>query len=441
MSAFAKSSDELDLTAFATLLEDVEAGVKAVDASEKELKSSLRGYKVAKTDGEKKKAKESAKSAHTTLEKDKKNLDDVLVAGSKKTGLSKKSLTLQAKDYIKGKNSALVEKIFKCQQTISLCFVLDATGSMHAEYLLSGVKTTIRSMIGKLQRSMEHMQIELACVVYRDVGDTDRFEIHDFSTSITAFEQFLNKVKAGGGSDQCEDVIGGLAKAAEMNFRCANKIVILCGDAPCHGSQYHDGCGDRFPSGDFPGEQDGQSILTKLDQKGIQICFLKCNSTTDKMIAKFKQWMPLLDDENEIDVENVKSIPDCVRNSVMGSIRKSVAATGTTLRGKHIIPDKSLDAILETSEDTGEDPEEDGTTGLTAAKEPTASSLCVDDDESIDQLCEKFRLKGVASKLKNLGATTAEDLVDFNDEDFEHLDLQVLEKRRFQKLLNCIRIP
>jgi hypothetical protein len=159
------------------------------------------------------------------------------------------------------------------------------------------------------------------------------------------------------------------------------------------------------------------------------------------MIAKFKQWMPLLDDENEIDVENVKSIPDCVRNSVMGSIRKSVAATGTTLRGKHIIPDKSLDAILETSEDTGEDPEEDGTTGLTAAKEPTASSLCVDDDESIDQLCEKFRLKGVASKLKNLGATTAEDLVDFNDEDFEHLDLQVLEKRRFQKLLNCIRIP
>ena len=91
MSAYAKSSDELDLTAFAPLLEDVEAGVKAVDASEKELKSSLRGYKVAKTDGEKKKAKESAKSAHTTLEKDKKNLDDVLVAASKKTGLSKKS--------------------------------------------------------------------------------------------------------------------------------------------------------------------------------------------------------------------------------------------------------------------------------------------------------------------------------------------------------------
>ena len=61
MSAYAKSSDELDLTAFAPLLEDVEAGVKAVDASEKELRSSLRGYKVAKTDGEKKKAKESAK--------------------------------------------------------------------------------------------------------------------------------------------------------------------------------------------------------------------------------------------------------------------------------------------------------------------------------------------------------------------------------------------
>ena len=141
----------------------------------------------------------------------------------------------------------------------------------------TGICSTIRGLIGKLQATMNHMSFEIGCVAYRDVKDKARFEIHNFSGSISKFEQFLESIHTTGGNDQCEDVLGGLAKAAEFNFRFANRVLILCGDAPCHGSKYHDGCGDDFPDGKFNGAVKSKSIIKKLIKKGIDTTFLKIN--------------------------------------------------------------------------------------------------------------------------------------------------------------------
>ena len=60
-------------------------------------------------------------------------------------------------------------RMLRAQQTLSLCFVVDATGSMHMGSIFKGVCQTIRSIIGELQASIAGMCFELSCVAYRDV--------------------------------------------------------------------------------------------------------------------------------------------------------------------------------------------------------------------------------------------------------------------------------
>ena len=99
-------------------------------------------------------------------------------------------------------------------------------------------------------------------------------KVHEFDGSISGFERFLSSVRASGGGDQCEDVIGGLAKASEMTFSFANKVLFLCGDAPCHGSRFHTGCGDNYPDGRFENSRDSHEVINALRQKGIDMTFL-----------------------------------------------------------------------------------------------------------------------------------------------------------------------
>ena len=151
-----------------------------------------------------------------------------------------------------------------------------------------------------------------------------RFQVHDFSNSISALETFAGSIVASGGGDECEDVVGGLAIAADMKWLFHNKMLVLCADAPCHGSMYHVGCNDDYPSGDFPGSKDPAAVLAKLKQNGVQITFLKLNSTTDKMIQEFNR---LVGGGIEIVNLDCAKLAASIKESVKASLTKSITAS------------------------------------------------------------------------------------------------------------------
>jgi hypothetical protein len=117
--------------------------------------------------------------------------------------------------YLEEKDAKRIRNIFLAQQTLDLCFAIDATASMDPS--MAGVRETVRSIVGEMQEGMQHLKARLALVIYRDVDHgNNRFAIHDFSGSISKFETFLEGQTTIGGCDQCEDAIGGLDKVTEL---------------------------------------------------------------------------------------------------------------------------------------------------------------------------------------------------------------------------------
>lgn len=143
-----------------------------------------------------------------------------------------------------------LKKLFERSQTLDICFVIDATGSMSMEMLFKAARYQFVGVLQLLQSTNPTLVFRVALVAYRDVTDTTPFEVIPFTTDFNQFSTQLRGVKCGGGGDDCEDVIGGLVKAEELEWSSLQRLLFLCGDFPCHGSQYHDSaCGDSYPTG------------------------------------------------------------------------------------------------------------------------------------------------------------------------------------------------
>jgi len=258
------------------------------------------------------------------------------------------------KSFLQAKDRERIMNLMKGAQTVSLMFVLDATGSMWR--IRDAVKATVREIIGELQTSLKYLKFEIGAVAYRDVcdeGGIGRFAIHNFAGSISGFEKFLADLEVAGGGDAAEDVIGGLAKALEMPWKWHNKVLILCGDAPCHGSQYYESkwveqygaSWDEHPDGVFKDSQPVKPILEALRAKGVQITFLRINDSTDKMISEFNKeagegvYIASTDGLISIgsthtpgasDVTPAEAIAEVVKKSVKDSVTGSVSRSEAT---------------------------------------------------------------------------------------------------------------
>lgn len=220
-----------------------------------------------------------------------------IVAVAKQTKTPVHVVKERAAADLKKAHTAHIINLCKASQQFDIVFVVDATGSMHR--IISGVKTSIRKIIGELQGMAKYLKFHLGMVAYRDVCDEGtahgRFTMHGFDGSITKFEAFLDTLPVAGGGDACEDVLGGLQMALEMPWTYHNKILVWCGDAPCHGQQYYASAHrgqtgwDDYPDGNFRGSKDLGSIMRGLNQKGVQMTFLKINDTTDVLVKKMNE--------------------------------------------------------------------------------------------------------------------------------------------------------
>ena len=118
--------------------------------------------------------------------------------------LSKQNSKAEKKETKKNGDSKLLE----------LGLLLDCTSSMGSwierakKTLIDIIKNVVDSCDGKLK-------VRVCFVGYRDHCDTERFSIKNFSEDIEDVKKFINSVKAIGGGDFPEDVVGGMRKCLD----------------------------------------------------------------------------------------------------------------------------------------------------------------------------------------------------------------------------------
>jgi len=256
-----------------------------------------------------------------------------------------------AKKSYRNKEVDRITKILVASQTVSLCFVMDATGSMQMGKLLNALKTRIRDIIKPFQDANVHFKFELGLVAYRDLSDPDHFELHPFSGSISQFEAKLASIDAHGGADIPEDVIGGLKEAQKFDWKYGNRLLFLCGDAPCHGVKYHTAdIWDDYPDG----VGNFTDVVKTLYEKKIKMVFFRANSSTDKMIDEFnKEAGVAIGNSNYIetfalDTNDLKVLESTIASSITESVSKSMEASASAAAKLTVKESTTLKSLPET---------------------------------------------------------------------------------------------
>jgi hypothetical protein len=115
--------------------------------------------------------------------------------------------------------------------SVDLCFVVDATSSMGS--WIRAVKEEIGNFANELSGS--NFSYRLALVLFRDLRIGEPTQVHDWTSEVTLFRDWVAAVKVGGGGDLPESALDGLVEAAKMDPRQnAAQMLVLITDATCH---------------------------------------------------------------------------------------------------------------------------------------------------------------------------------------------------------------
>jgi von Willebrand factor type A domain len=171
----------------------------------------------------------------------------------------------------------------------SICFLVDTTGSMST--YIDAVKDQILAIVSQMVR--EGCEFGgVAFVGYKDWCDgANHFEILEFTKDVNAFKAFVAGVRAGGGGDFPEDVLGGLDKAINITWpeRSGARIIFHLADAPPHGTPlYHSHHSDDFPNG-HQRDRPLVELFKEMKCKEIAYHFGRVNNQCDRMIAVFSR--------------------------------------------------------------------------------------------------------------------------------------------------------
>ena len=219
---------------------------------------------------------------------------DIEESSTSKTEDSLASLRAKAvtktKELTKAMKTKDINKVIKavCEaEAVDLAFLIDSTGSMSPH--INAVKENIKAIVKQIRRTNSNLKLRLAIVAYRDLCDSNRFEVMDFNSSIEAFDSFLGRIIADGGGDGPEDIAGGLQKANGLSWNNPTCLAFLIADYPCHGQEFHVLTDDSYPSG-TPGINIVEEIKTLLKKKSangsMSLHFGKITSHTDTMIDR-----------------------------------------------------------------------------------------------------------------------------------------------------------
>jgi hypothetical protein len=120
------------------------------------------------------------------------------------------------------------------QVPLDIAFILDTTGSMGDE--LQRLKQTLEYIHFQTTHLAPRPDVRFGMVLFRDTTDDYRTRVMPFTADVEQFARDLDKVRAGGGGDNPEDVQEGLKDAmTKLKWREKGaKLAFLIGDAPPH---------------------------------------------------------------------------------------------------------------------------------------------------------------------------------------------------------------
>ena len=164
--------------------------------------------------------------------------------------------------------------------------MMDCTGSM-GSYLNEAVQKCIQ-LVDNISRISSPCY--LGFVGYRDYGDSNRFQVYDFTEDVGQLKRWLETLRATGGIDEPEDVLGGLHQAVQLEWLddIEQKIIFHIGDAGGHGRLAEPQSGDRFEDGG-PEDEPLEEMVDFVKKNGIEYFFGRINNRTERMIAEFER--------------------------------------------------------------------------------------------------------------------------------------------------------
>jgi hypothetical protein len=293
--------------------------------------------------------KDHAMSLHAKLDVMKKDMADSKTRESKTEikmlhSVTRKK-TAEVALAIKEKDIRSAIRAVCSAESVDLAFVVDSTGSM-SPYIES-VEASIRDIIRRIWATNGNLNLRLAMIAYRDVGDSNRFEVLDFVSSVDVFTTFLNKIRAVGGADAPEDIAGAIQQANRLGWSQPSRVTFLIADAPCHGREFHS-YDDDYPSG-TPGIdilQELKLLSKKCGGGSMTVTFGRILHSTDNMLKRFQESGIEI---TVVGIEDVGDVTKVVTKSVRKSIFKTMTVTGGGGKSVAFAPLPDVDALLKGS--------------------------------------------------------------------------------------------
>eukprot|EP00929_Paragymnodinium_shiwhaense_P101956 TRINITY_DN65156_c0_g2_i2.p1 TRINITY_DN65156_c0_g2~~TRINITY_DN65156_c0_g2_i2.p1 ORF type:complete len:640 (-),score=120.59 TRINITY_DN65156_c0_g2_i2:56-1975(-) len=178
-------------------------------------------------------------------------------------------------------------------KSVDICFVCDCTASMTD--LIEEVKQKIVAIARfAAVRMGKQAKIRLAFVGFRDYCDEVKILRLPFVDKSEQAEEYLERVHAMGGGDDCEDVIGGMEEALKLDWQATHRIMYLICDSPSHGSRFYPSDGQSL-SDDCPGDKKQHAacnaVFDKMKMMRVNFVGLKAkqHGHVDKMFDVFRQ--------------------------------------------------------------------------------------------------------------------------------------------------------
>jgi len=166
---------------------------------------------------------------------------------------------------------------------------MDCTGSMGAWIDASCKK--VNEIVDQVLKKYPGLPIRMAFVAYRDFCDgAKQFEVKQFTDDIDSLRTFIHGIKAGGGGDTSEDVLGGLLQCINLEWKHTVRLVIHFADSPSHGSLYHTSDVDDHHVGIDVDGSIGKGLMKQLVEKRIDYYFAEITARTKQMTNQFKVW-------------------------------------------------------------------------------------------------------------------------------------------------------
>ena len=247
------------------------------------------------------------------------------------------------------KKQLLLRKMLEQNKDVDVAFMLDCTGSM-ASYI-NETKGQIKKIVSEITEMYDNT-FRVAFVGYRDHCDgPNRIESLGFTENVDEFIRFVTGVAAKGGGDAPEDVLGGLEATINLAWSSGSKVIFHIGDAPQHGSRFHDLGGDSHP-GDDPRGLKAEDLFRNLKQIGVRYFFGKINNSTDKMFKVFQE-LGGREMVNDVNMKSPNLLQALATTSICSTIEGTLSATVDLVRAMKAVPragGTELTAVSEVSD-------------------------------------------------------------------------------------------